>query len=322
MSSEAIYQKYADGLSAVGHEDGALHGQSVALALRLAVKDAYSAGLETCSGMADDLAAIVAMQTAAPRLQHDQRHAEQLQAQISRLNEWLAEQAPAHYWDDGDTADAVLAVLAAKQKEIQDLSEELAQTDADAAGLMRQVKELEAWKAKMLAEAPALAAPSLSTLTRASMDFGALGASDISPGAAGTLQIEGLPALSGGDAGALSSASSVSMNGGTGPAGDLVDPTQALLPAWGRTHPAWQGMTAGERETVYALATGSRSFRTLSQEQRLELVKRVIAHLAQGAGALPAAVYDARRPEWMAKASGLTKTHGLHWSQLTAMALG
>lgn len=65
MTTEAIYQKYMNAILAVTSEGIWVEWGVVRLALRLAVQDAHAAGLETCSGMADDLAAIVANQGTA-----------------------------------------------------------------------------------------------------------------------------------------------------------------------------------------------------------------------------------------------------------------
>jgi hypothetical protein len=71
----------------------------------------------------------------------DQRQHESLQAQITRLNEWLEEYAPAQYAAPGDTADAVLAVLAQEGDEICGLREQLAQMDVDNAALTAQLAQ-------------------------------------------------------------------------------------------------------------------------------------------------------------------------------------
>ena len=76
----------------------------------------------------------------APRYP-DQRQHESLQAQITRLNEWLAENAPALYAAPGDTADAVLAVLEREGDEICGLRSQIAQMDADNAALLAQLAQ-------------------------------------------------------------------------------------------------------------------------------------------------------------------------------------
>ena len=88
MTTEEIYQKYATAIANVTGDGSWIDWGVMRLALRLAVQDAHAAGLETCSDLADDLAAIVANQAQAP--DPDQRVHEHLQSQISRLNEWLA----------------------------------------------------------------------------------------------------------------------------------------------------------------------------------------------------------------------------------------
>jgi hypothetical protein len=65
MSTDAIFEKYMQALSAVTADGGWVEWPAVRLALRLAIGDAYDAGLLTCGGMHDDLAAIVASQNKA-----------------------------------------------------------------------------------------------------------------------------------------------------------------------------------------------------------------------------------------------------------------
>jgi hypothetical protein len=171
MTADDILKRYAEALF-VTVEDGVLHGQAIALALRLAVQEAYAAG----GALADDLAAIVASQV---QPEPDRRAAESAINQIGRLNEWLEVNAPALYHNpDLDTAAAVLAELGVRDRrmieqsaaiadlrislkdanedaasarqelttliaERDGLRQQITQMDADEAGLRRQVVELQ-----------------------------------------------------------------------------------------------------------------------------------------------------------------------------------
>lgn len=72
MTQEEIYQRYMAAVQQVTGNGNWIDFGVVRLALRLAVQDAYGAGLETCSGMDDDLAAIVASQNGALQAALDQ----------------------------------------------------------------------------------------------------------------------------------------------------------------------------------------------------------------------------------------------------------
>lgn len=156
MTTEAIYQKYATEIAAVTGDGSWIDWGVMRLALRLAIADAHDAGLQTCSQMADDLAAIAANQDKAlqnaldqvdqlrreRKSQPDQPHYEFLMAQIDRLNDWLAEHEPAHYCEPGDTATAVIAALDEARQETADLLAQLAAMDADNANLTQRCGDL------------------------------------------------------------------------------------------------------------------------------------------------------------------------------------
>ncbi len=140
MTTEAIYQKYITAMQQVTGGGTWVDWSAVRLALRLALQDAHDAGLQTCAGMADDLAAIAANQDKALQnaldqidaLRHernaqpDQHTHEHLQSQITRLNEWIAEHEPGLYISPGDTADATLAALAYRDQRVAALQQEIA----------------------------------------------------------------------------------------------------------------------------------------------------------------------------------------------------
>lgn len=121
MSTDGIYQKYIHAMQLVTGDGTWVDWGVVRLALRLAVLDAYDAGLETCSGMADDLAAIVASQA-------------QSTAERDRLRLLLeyAEQELEGRRTSG----------AAWVDEIDRLREQVAAMDADNAGLIAEVARL------------------------------------------------------------------------------------------------------------------------------------------------------------------------------------
>lgn len=148
--TDAIFYRYWNAIAEDWPEDGVSAG-AARLALRLAIGDAYAAG----TALADDLAAIVASQAQATP---DQRQAESAISQIGRLTEWLAEEEPALCADSNlDTAAAVLKAIRNREHDLvmayHDLSsaaaerdslrQQLAQMDADEAGLRRQVVELQ-----------------------------------------------------------------------------------------------------------------------------------------------------------------------------------
>lgn len=223
MTNEDVFQKYWQAPLTVSGDVTEVSDATVALALRLAVQDAYNAGAEVYSDMADSASLNQALQNALDQVdrlreernvQPDQRYHEYLQAQISRLNEWLAEKAPAFYRETTDTATAVLAAIDALQGVVAEYREQLAQMDADNAGLLRQVRELEAWKTVAI-ECNGQAATLSSSPIVASTDFGAPGAGVTLPAPVASPPIAAAPAPDG--ATARTSASSVSTNGPRGP---------------------------------------------------------------------------------------------------------
>ncbi len=284
MTTEAIYHKYWSAL--VGVEAVMVpQDAAIALALRLAIGDAYDAG----SALADDLAAIVASQAQPERSPADQRHAEQLQGQISRLNEWLEKYAPALYHNpDIDTAAAVLMEIGVLRRQLsqqiddhEDLASarrELTTLIAERDGRRQQLAQMDADNAGLIAE--------IDRLTRQNVI------------AVGT----------------LNSLSEVHSNGNS--AG--VDPT--LTPAWNRNHPAWKDFSEEQWVTLYRLHSGDLRFRNLSKEDRIDLVGRVLRHLADAGEPVTGPQFDRLKPAWMPTAGAvvlLAQTR--KWQHLLAL---
>lgn len=125
MSTEAIYQKYINAMQQITGDGTWVDWSAVRLALRLAVQDAHAAGMATCSGVADDLAAIAANQDKA--LQHALAQVDPLREERNTLIQQLAQL-------DADNAsltqrlrvlDGVQAGAARLRQEIADLREQV-----------------------------------------------------------------------------------------------------------------------------------------------------------------------------------------------------
>lgn len=270
MTTEAIYQKYWDALTAV-EAVMVPADTAIALALRLAIGDAYAAG----SALADDLAAIVASQATPERSPADQRYAEQLQAQISRLNEWLQKYAPALYHNpDIDTAAAVLmeigvlrrqlsqqiddhADLASARRELvtliaerDSLRQQLAQMDADNAGLTLRCTGLETVISDVMQQRDA-AQEEIDRLTRQ-------------------------------NAIAVDTFNSLHTNGAAAGSVTGLDPTAPAPMTWGRACTAWDNMSDEERVAIYDLFSGRMKFGELPIELRTEILTRVLRHMMNG----------------------------------------
>jgi hypothetical protein len=241
MSTDGIYQKYIHAMQLVTGDGTWVDWGVVRLALRLAVLDAYDAGLETCSGMADDLAAIVASQAQSTA------ERDRLRLQLARAEQEL----------EGRRTSG-----AAWVEEIARLREQVAAMDADNAELIAEVARLTQQN------------------TIAVDTFNSMVAERHSNG-----------------------------NG--------VDPTTAAqsqeATAWGRNHPAWDGLDDVSREWLYDLASGVRKFGQTPMELRKDLVLRVMTHLG---GNPTMAKFDGHAPAWMAGGSSLTKTFNCKWTEL------
>lgn len=299
MTTAAIFDKYATALVDIGADTLKLSGDAVLLALRLAIGDAYDAG----GAVAADLVAIVAEQAIPERSPADQRYAEQLQAQISRLNEWLAAKAPSLYRDTTDTATAVLAVIDTLQCAMAEYREQLAQLDADNAGLTLRLANL----AGVQAEAERLRAEIADLREQVIPDY---------QNSLANLTAE-IDRLTRQNAIAVDTFNSLAHSNGNG-----VDPTPAAQSAhgWSRNDPAWEGMTDEEYIALYQLDSGRVKFGELPIAQRTEILRRVILNLTGGTQRLTMAKFDFYKPEWMPMASGLVKVFGGNWKTVQSLA--
>jgi hypothetical protein len=279
VNADAIIQKYwraVDDLT--NYQQDVLSDDAIRLAISLAVQDAYAAG----GALADDLAAIVASQAQASP---EQRVAESNQAQINRLNEWLAINAPALYHNpDLDTAAAVLAELGVRggrmieqsaaiveyQNKLNELNCELVQLDADNADLTQRLRD---------------ATEEVDRLTRQNV---------IATDTFNSLAAE--------------------RTNGAG-----ANPTTA--PGWNRNHPAWSGLPKADLDVVDQLASGATTFRKLAKTLRRDLVIRVLRSLAVD-GEVKSLTYDKRKPDWMPTSGAVVMLSETgRWSNLLAMAL-
>ncbi len=263
MTTDAIFEKYATALADLGAGTRQLSGDAVLLALRLAVQDAYGAGVETCSGMDDDLAAIVAslqkaLQNALDQIDPLREERNRLQAQLSILEEEL----------DGRRNSGAAWVA-----EIDQLRQQITQMDADNADLTQRLGfregDLAATRNRMveaLAEADRLKRQNVS-------------ATDTHSNGAG------------------------------------VDPTPTQ--AWNRDHPAWDDLSDEQRVSLYRLQSGDLRFRNLSQDDRRDLVRRVLRHLTEAGEPVTGPEFDRLKPHWMPTAGAVVLlAEGRKWQCL------
>lgn len=145
MNGYQIFEKYWDGLVITAGNPHLLAHDAVRLALRLAIHEAAGAQNDTALVAAQNEAAMLRQRLAAAQAEADtlrlnaqhaarpaieQRIAENNQAQIVRINEWLATAAPAQYYEPTDTATAVIAAMAAADERIQGLLTEVSELRA------------------------------------------------------------------------------------------------------------------------------------------------------------------------------------------------
>lgn len=282
MTSGAIYQKY---WSALVDVDAVMVPQdaAIALALRLAIGDAYAAG----SALADDLVAIVASQQQPERFPADQRYAEQLHLQINRINEWLAEEEPALYRDPNtDTAGAVLDAIRRRDIDLTNAYHDLQAAAGEANGLRQQLAQMDADNADLLNKVHQ-AQVEIDRLTRQ-------------------------------NAIAVDTFNSLHTNGnGVDPT------PAAQSPDWGRNHPAWQALPAAALAVIDQLSSGQIKFRSLGKTLRRDLVLRAIRHLAsEHGGTASSSTWDRERPPWLpTQGAVIMLSDGGNWHSLLAMAL-
>lgn len=285
MNTDNIYRKYAYALKRAVSENMFNH-DVLMFALRMAISEACDVGC-------------------AQAQQPDQRVHERLQSQISRLNEWLAECSPAYYRATMDTATAILEVIRdlqaviAELKDLPDsedlesarreltkliaerdgLRQQLAQMDADNAGLTKRCTGLEAVVSDVIQHHDALQ-QEIDRLTREN-----------------TIAVDTVNSL-------LAPATATN--------GNSASPAAAApLPAatW------WSTLDDETNDWRLSLEAGRRTFRQLNKRTRLALAQAVARHV--GNGAMPTQPqFDAAKPNWMPGGGGLAVSFGATWSEL------
>ena len=102
--------------------------------------------------------------------------------------------------------------------------------------------------------------------------------------------------------------------------GDAPNPT--TTPKWNRNHSAWDGLSDEQRVTVYRLASGEMRFRNISKEDRIDLVGRVLRHLAADGKPVTAPKFDRLRPNWMPTAGAVVLlAESRKWQELLALTM-
>lgn len=264
MTGNEIFKKYWEGLLTVSHDVKDVSDAAVALALRLAIADGVTVGRS-----------IEGLEAVTLRQRIERKDAQLLDLQTA---------------------------LDLTTREADGLRQQVMQLDADAASLLRQVRELEAWKTVAIECNGQAATPSSSPIVVLT-DFGAPGAGVTLPAAAPSLPIAAAPAPDG--ATARTSASSVSTNGMGAPASV----------SW------WNDLDTESNDWRISLDAGRRKFRDLPKAQRLTLAQAFLRGLALTHGGTAAGMpgmadYDDQKPEWMPTGSSLTKTFNCGWSEL------
>jgi hypothetical protein len=312
MSTHVIFEKYWDALVTTADSTLVLSQPAVRLALRLAIGDAYDAG----AAVAADLVAIVAEQALPERSLADQRYAEQLQAQISRLNEWLAEEEPALYRSPcTDTAGAVLDAIKRRDVDLTNAYHDLQAAASETSGLRQQLAQMDADNADLaqrLSNRETVLAADRERLKLALSD------ADKAHKANAMLQAE-IDRLTRQNAIATDTFNSLSEAHTNG-----VDPTPASPSAdWGRNHPAWEALPAADLAVIDQISSGLITFRRTSKTLRRDLVVRVIRHLAsQYGGTISSGEWDRHRPDWMpTQGAVIMLSDGENWTSLLAMAI-
>ncbi len=301
MSTDAIYQKYMQVVQQVTGDGTWVDWGVVRLALRLAIDDAYNGAPFT------DLHALLAdreraLQNALDHIdalrrernaQPDQRYHEHLQAQINRLNEWLAEHEQGLYECPGDTTDAILSAIARRdqrvaeyntalagaQNEANALREQLAQMDADNAGLTRRCTGLEAVLSDVMQQRDA-AQQEIDRLTHQNV-----------------IAVDAFNSL-------REPATATNGNGAS-PAAD----SPLSSNTW------YQHLDAETDDWRVSIEAGRRTFRQVPKAQRLLLAQAVAKYV--GGGKLPRqADFDLGKPDWMPGGGGLATAFGCTWSEL------
>ncbi len=260
MTGDEIFKKYWEALTTVADDVEQVSADAVALTLRLAIGDGVTVG-RSIAGL----------------------EAVTLRQKLERKDEMLLD---------------LQAALDRAGAEVDGLREQVMKMDADAAELLRQVRELEAWKTRHWEGN----GQSTSSPTPASTDSGAPGVAATLPAVAPLPLIAALPARSTHGAGDTSSASSVFVNRSRG---------AVLLQA-----PWWTALDAESNDWRISLDAGRRKFREVPKTTRLAIVQAFLRSLATAQGAPSMADYEDHRPQWMPTGSSLTKTFGCGWNEL------
>ncbi len=215
------------------------------------------------------------------------------QTQISRLNDWLQVHEHGLYISPGDTADAVLAALGIRDQRIAELLADMdklqADVDAECADLQEELTSARGELTTLIANRDALANELLDVRGRLSM-----------PALVTVLQTDYSQATNG--------------NGAA--------PNPTTTPEWNRNHPAWDGLSDEQRVTVYRLTSGDLRFRNISKEDRIDLVGRVLRHLAADGKPVTGPKFDRLRPNWMPTAGAVVLlAESRKWQELLALTM-
>lgn len=272
-ATDKIFNRYYEALIADWDDEHAFVG-AVRLALRLAIADTAALAQPAPQPVGH-----------VENVTDHQRLFEYAQNQINRLNEWLDEHEPGLYISPGDTADAILNALCIRDQRIADNHEDLASARQELTALLAERDSLRQQLAQLDADNAGLIAE-VDRITR-------------------------LNSI------AVSAVNQQSTNGANG---NGLDPTTPL--EWNRNHPAWNGLSDEQRVTVYRLAKGELRFRQISKEDRIDLVGRVLRHLAAAGEEITGPKFDRLRPEWMPTAGAVVLlAESRKWSELLALTM-
>lgn len=281
-TARELDQRYATVVANYCAEDGKMHLETVRLALSFAIADGIILG-----------------QSIAGREATNLRQIENLQAQITRLNEWLAANAPAQYWTPTNTAEAVLAVLQQMQ---HDLTTSYARADTQAALHRSELAGLR----QQLAVANRESTERANQLAIERREVRTL-----------IEEIENLRnQLSEAQAKIDQPHLAAHTNG--------ANPTPAAQSQdWGRSHPAWQGLPAADLAMIDQLVERKIKSRNLSQALRREIVARAIRYLtSERNGTLSCSDWDRYRPAWLPTQGAVVMlADDNRWPTLLAMAM-
>lgn len=279
MNTDSIFTKYADALLATG-EDGKLHGQAIALALRLAIGDGVNVGRTIAGHEAAVLreklerqqSGLIDLQAALDDAQEDAASARRelttliaerdgLRQQITQMDANISALATDLRVAESER-DTLRELCQAKKENEEMLIQQITQMDADNADLLNKVHQAQG---------------EIDRLTRqnviATDTFNSL-AADRTNGAAA---VSNVPAP-----------------------GD-----------------AWADLDPDPETNDYriSLDAGRRKFREVPKRQRLLLAQAIARRI--GAGALPKqSEFDAWKPDWMPGGAGLVTTFGCNWTEL------